>query len=209
MVNDREKLIKPDTDKNEFNTGLCSCFNNIPNCFAVWFCLPCVWGRIAHKTKFMGIKGQYWTSLFVVMGLIFAVFEVNAFVQQALEVPIPSKNVTSKSVTPKNLTSLQNETLKHDNSSNPHTPESHIEVSAAWLLMLYAGAVLFVVSKLLTRCLRAKVRKIQNIPGNYFIDIFVTACCFPCAVCQMSSEVGIDRDACNVCYFPDPDVVIK
>jgi len=165
MDNCHEKLIKPD-EQNEFKTGLCSCFNNVPLCFAVLCCKPCMWGRIAHKTKFMGIKGQYWTSLFVVMAIIYAGFDVNFRVYNRV-----------------------------------------ITESTAFHLWCIAFIVVFAVTIFLTRLLRARVRKVQNISGNWCNDGLVSAFCFPCAVCQMSSEVGLDRDACNVCYFPESDIV--
>merc|ERR1712166_290321 len=53
--------------KMDFKAGLFGCFSSLPNCCAVICCQPCMWGRIAHKVKFLNIGGLVWTIIISIL----------------------------------------------------------------------------------------------------------------------------------------------
>ena len=64
--------IRKRNQEGDFKVGLCGCFSSCSNCCAVCCCHPCMWGRIAGKVNFLGIKGLHWTILISILVFSYA-----------------------------------------------------------------------------------------------------------------------------------------
>ena len=61
----------------DFKDGLFNCCGNMKNCFAVLCCEPFMFGRIAQKVDFLGVRGFIWTIIMAILGL--GLFLANSF----------------------------------------------------------------------------------------------------------------------------------
>lgn len=155
--------------KTEFKVGLCGCFSSIPNCCAVCCCEPCMWGRIAQKVDFLGIKGLVWTIILTL--LTFTVVLFDALNKSATELPLGTP-----------------------------IPQKHIVFG----MISFGLTVVYVV---LTCSLRTRVRQSNNITGTSLCDFFASLCCGCCSICQMSTEAGLDENSCDLCNYPEPEII--
>ena len=152
--------------ESDFKVGLFSCFSSCSNCCAVACCHPCMWGRIAQKVDFLGIKGLVWTIIISI--LIFSYAVLNQL----------------------NISALVNNKM--------------VKLNEMFGLLSLG---LFSVLVVLTCVLRTRVREANNISGSALCDFFASLCCSGCAICQMSTEAGLDERAFDICNYPEPETV--
>ena len=175
--------IRKRNQEGDFKVGLCGCFSSCSNCCAVCCCQPCMWGRIAGKFNFLGIKGLHWIIISI---LVFSYAVLNQL----------------------SISAVASSIALGVNSALVNNEKIETEIPTYYKIFGVFSMGISLVFIVLTCALRTKVRESNNISGSALCDFFASLCCGMCSICQMSTEAGLDEErAFDICNYPEPDIV--